>query len=174
MSRSAARARPGQDRGSLHAEITDKIIAELEAGRLPWVQLWGLSGAGAAVGLPKSAATGRRYSGINVPILWGAVIERGFSGQVWLTFRKASRAPGNAPLLCMSVKPSMMGRTAAPHSPPLPGRLSDASTSHAPLAPSRAKRGAVRARRARAQRKTPLPPPAPPRVRGRRAFGPPQ
>ena len=77
MSRSSARARPGQDRASLYAEITDKIIAELEAGRLPWVQPWGASGAGAAVGLPKNAATGRRYSGINVLILWGAVIERG-------------------------------------------------------------------------------------------------
>ena len=35
MSRNAYRARPGQDRASLYAEITDKIIAELEAGRLP-------------------------------------------------------------------------------------------------------------------------------------------
>ena len=77
MSRPTARARPGQNRASLYSEITDKIIAELEAGRLPWVQPWGASGAGAAVGLPRNAATGRRYSGINVLILWGAVIERG-------------------------------------------------------------------------------------------------
>lgn len=95
MSRSSARARAGQDRASLYAEITDKIIAELEAGRLPWVQPWGASGAGAAVGLPKNAATGRRYSGINVLILWGAVIERGYSGQAWLTFRQALGLGGN-------------------------------------------------------------------------------
>ena len=25
---------------SLYAEVTDRIIAELEAGRLPWVQPW--------------------------------------------------------------------------------------------------------------------------------------
>ena len=95
MSRSAAHARPGQDRASLYAEITDKIIAELEAGRLPWVQPWGASGAGAAVGLPRNAATGRRYSGINVLILWGAVVERGYSGQAWLTFRQALALAGN-------------------------------------------------------------------------------
>ena len=95
MSRSSARARAGQDRASLYAEITDKIIAELEAGRLPWVQPWGASGAGAAVGLPRNAATGRRYSGINVLILWGAVIERGYSGQAWLTFRQALGLGGN-------------------------------------------------------------------------------
>jgi antirestriction protein ArdC len=95
MSRSSARARPGQDRASLYAEITDKIIAELEAGRLPWVQPWGVSGTGAAVGLPGNAATGRRYSGINVLILWSAVIERGYSGQAWLTFRQALALGGN-------------------------------------------------------------------------------
>jgi antirestriction protein ArdC len=36
MSNSAVR--PGQGRTSLYDEITGKIIAELEAGRVPWVQ----------------------------------------------------------------------------------------------------------------------------------------
>ena len=44
MSRHTARARSGQDRTSLYAEITDKIIAELEEGRAPWVQLLGDAG----------------------------------------------------------------------------------------------------------------------------------
>ena len=48
MSHSAARARTGHDRTSLYQEITDKIIAELEAGRVPWVQPWGSGGQGAA------------------------------------------------------------------------------------------------------------------------------
>ena len=29
------------DRNSLYQQITDKIIAELEQGRVPWVQPWG-------------------------------------------------------------------------------------------------------------------------------------
>jgi len=76
MSRSAALARTGQDRTSLYAEITDKIIAELEAGCVPWVQPWGTAAVKAPLAMPKNAATGRGYSGINVLILWGAVIER--------------------------------------------------------------------------------------------------
>lgn len=88
MSNSAARAR-GQDRTNLYQEITDKIVAELEAGRVPWVQPWGRTAATAPLGMPTNAATGRRYSGINVIILWTAVIERAFSGQSWLTFRQA-------------------------------------------------------------------------------------
>ena len=66
-----------------------EIIAELEAGRLPWVQPWGASGVRAPLGMPKNAATGRAYSGINVLILWGAVVEHGFSTQTWLTFKQS-------------------------------------------------------------------------------------
>jgi antirestriction protein ArdC len=95
MSRSAARARAGRDRTSLYQEITDKIIAELEAGRVPWVQPWGTVAAKASLTMPKNAATQRHYSGINVLILWGAVIERGFSTQNWLTFRQALGLGGN-------------------------------------------------------------------------------
>lgn len=89
MSRPTARARTGQDRPGLYQEITDKIIAELEAGRVPWVQPWRTAAANAPLAMPKNASTERRYSGINVLILWGAVIERGFFGQSWLTFRQA-------------------------------------------------------------------------------------
>jgi antirestriction protein ArdC len=95
MSRSGARARAGRDRTSLYQEITDKIIAELKAGRVPWVQPWGTAAAKASLAMPKNAATQRRYSGINVLILWAAVINRGFAGQSWITFRQALGLGGN-------------------------------------------------------------------------------
>ena len=95
MSRSAARARAGQDRTSLYSEITNKIIVKLEAGRVPWVQPWGTATAKASLAMPKNAATQRRYSGVNVLILWGVVVERGFAGQSWLTFRQALSLGGN-------------------------------------------------------------------------------
>jgi len=76
-------------RTGLYQEITSRIIAELGAARLPWVQPWGTSAAQAPLAMPRNASTGRRYSGINVLILWGAVVQHGFSGQSWLTFRQA-------------------------------------------------------------------------------------
>ena len=77
MFRNTAPARVGSDRASLYDGITSKIIAELEAGRVPWVQPWGTPAAKAPLAMPRNAATGRQYSGINVLILWGAVIKRG-------------------------------------------------------------------------------------------------
>ena len=85
----------GSDRTNLYDEITDKIIAELEAGRFPWAQPWGKATVGAPIGLPQNASTGRIYSGINILILWGAVIQHGFPGQGWLTYRQAQSLGGN-------------------------------------------------------------------------------
>jgi N-terminal domain of anti-restriction factor ArdC len=95
MSRRAAHARAGSDRPSLYDEITARIISELEAGRVPWVQPWGTTAAKAQLAMPKNGATGRSYSGINVLILWGAVIEHGFPAQGWVTFRQALGLGGN-------------------------------------------------------------------------------
>lgn len=78
-----------KDRSSLYAEITSKIIADLERGQVPWGQPWGTAGTASPLDLPGNALTGRRYSGINVLILWGAVIEGGFATQSWLTYRQA-------------------------------------------------------------------------------------
>jgi antirestriction protein ArdC len=89
MSRNTSRTHAGERPANLYIEITDKIIAELGAGRIPWVQPWGTAAINAPLAMPRNASTQRKYSGINVLILWGAVIERGFSGQSWLTFRQA-------------------------------------------------------------------------------------
>lgn len=82
-----------ENRPNLYQEVTSRIIAELEQGRFPWVQPWGRAKAG--VGLPCNAVTGRGYSGVNILILWGAVIENGFASQQWLTFKQALSAGGN-------------------------------------------------------------------------------
>ncbi len=95
MSRHQSNGRSGADRASLYDDITNKIIAELEAGRVPWVQPWGTAAAKAPLAMPANAATGRVYSGINVLILWGAIIEHGFPVQSWLTFRQALSLGGH-------------------------------------------------------------------------------
>lgn len=89
------RARPGGARSNLYDDITGKIIAELEEGRLPWVQPWGTAAAKAPLAMPRNAATARQYSGINVLILWGAVVQHGYPTQHWLTFRQALTLGGN-------------------------------------------------------------------------------
>jgi antirestriction protein ArdC len=89
----ARTGRSAQGRANLYEQITNRIIAELEAGRVPWVQPWGSAKAG--VGLPFNAVSDRRYSGINVLTLWNAIVSRGFTSHAFLTFRQALALGGH-------------------------------------------------------------------------------
>ncbi|MCJ8156576.1 ArdC family protein [Sphingomonas sp. LaA6.9] len=82
-----------EDRVSLYAGVTQKVISELEMGRLPWVQPW--YDGKTLCDLPCNAGTGRHYSGINVLILWHAITEHGWKTQRWLTYRQAEALGGN-------------------------------------------------------------------------------
>lgn len=88
------KAPPRSHRADVYEEITNKIISQLEDGRLPWAQPWARNG-NSPVAMPLNASTGRNYSGINILLLWGAAIEHEFAGQSWLTFRQALSLGGN-------------------------------------------------------------------------------
>jgi antirestriction protein ArdC len=74
----------------IYAEVTDKIIAAIEAGTMPWTRPW-KPGDPSAAGLPTNYATGRAYHGINVPLLWAS----GFTDQRWMTYKQAQAIGAN-------------------------------------------------------------------------------
>lgn len=75
----------------IYAEITDRIIAELEKGAAPWVKPWKSLGGS---NQPHNAASKRAYSGINVLLLWMAQLDKGYKSQGWLTFKQAGELGG--------------------------------------------------------------------------------
>ena len=80
---------------TIYEDVTARIIAELEAGRLPWVQPFGeaqdrpWADSAAPLGMPGNASTHRYYSGINILILWDALMRCGFPSLQFLTFKQA-------------------------------------------------------------------------------------
>jgi antirestriction protein ArdC len=74
----------------IYAEVTDKIIAKIEAGALPWVKPWS-NAEGCNSGLPVNYSTGKAYRGINVLMLWAS----GFPDQRWLTYKQAQAVGAN-------------------------------------------------------------------------------
>lgn len=73
-------------RTDIHQLVTDQIIAAIEAGtgdaRLPWHRT------GASSFLPRNAATGNDYNGINVLALWAVSELRGYSQSRYATYRQ--------------------------------------------------------------------------------------
>ena len=71
-----------------YQEITDRIIAALERGAVPWRTPWRARG-------HRNARTDRPYRGINTLVLQMAALERGWDDPRWLTYRQARAGGGH-------------------------------------------------------------------------------
>lgn len=68
-----------------YQEVTDRVIAAIESGDLPWRNGWDGQG---ALRQPLRA-NGVPYRGVNVLLLWMSAAAQGFAGQHWVTFKQA-------------------------------------------------------------------------------------
>jgi antirestriction protein ArdC len=75
----------------LYAEVSARIIAELEAGAAPWIKSWSST---PGANSPCNAVSNRPYSGCNVILLWMAQAA-GHRTPRFLTFKQALELGGN-------------------------------------------------------------------------------
>ena len=75
----------------LYAEVSARIVAELEAGAAPWIKPWSAT---PGANTPCNAVTNRPYSGCNVVLLWMAA-NAGYRTPRYLTFKQALELGGN-------------------------------------------------------------------------------
>jgi antirestriction protein ArdC len=75
----------------IYAEVSARIIAELEAGAAPWIKPWSAS---SGANTPCNAVTNRPYSGCNVILLWMARAA-GYRTPRFLTFNQAMELGGH-------------------------------------------------------------------------------
>ena len=78
-----------------YQEVTDRIIAALEAGTPPWRRPWDPDKAGGPA-MPRNAATGHRYRGINVLTLGMSNLAFSSADPRWATYLQAGRGSGLA------------------------------------------------------------------------------
>ncbi|HEY5206705.1 MAG TPA: ArdC family protein, partial [Roseiarcus sp.] len=82
------RSNPAQRRDH-YQELTDKIIAALEAGAAPWRRPWDKTACGGATA-PVNAATGHRYKGINLFVLGMSPLAFASNDPRWCSYRQAA------------------------------------------------------------------------------------
>lgn len=75
----------------IHDQITNSIIASLEAGTPAWRKPWTGERGGAPFPL---RSNGTPYSGINVLMLWIAADAKGYRASHWFTYRQAMELGG--------------------------------------------------------------------------------
>lgn len=74
----------------VYAMVTDKILAMLEKGVVPWHKPW----KGYAGGAPSNIFSKTEYRGINTFLLMVEAQEKGFKSPLWLTFKQLSKWGG--------------------------------------------------------------------------------
>jgi antirestriction protein ArdC len=75
----------------LYAEVSARIVAELEAGAAPWIKPWSAT---PGANIPRNAVSNRPYSGCNVVQLWMAQAA-GYRTPRYLTFKQAVELGGH-------------------------------------------------------------------------------
>jgi antirestriction protein ArdC len=51
---------------NIHKNVTDRIVAQLKVGTVPWRQPWSGKASSGGDFSPRNAVTGRAYSGVNI------------------------------------------------------------------------------------------------------------
>lgn len=79
----------------LYQEVTDRVVAALEAGTPPWRRPWDVDKAITSAGatgpaMPRNAVTGAGYRGINVLVLGLSALALGGGDPRWATYRQAA------------------------------------------------------------------------------------
>jgi len=75
-------------RTDVYARVTDRIVADLEAGTRPWMKPWSNSAGNGPVARPLRHNS-VPYRGVNVLMLWADAMDKGFSSPVWMTYQQA-------------------------------------------------------------------------------------
>ena len=71
--------------------VTERIIAALEAGTVPWRKPWTASPAS----FPTSLSSGKPYRGVNVLILDSVAMSAGYGHNLWATFKQVKAMGGS-------------------------------------------------------------------------------
>src|SRR6201998_2518720 len=72
----------------VYARVTDRIIADLEKGTRPWMKPWHAEHTAGKINRPLRH-NGTPYRGINIVLLWGEAMAKGYSTPIWMTFKQA-------------------------------------------------------------------------------------
>jgi antirestriction protein ArdC len=83
---------------NLYQTVTDRIIASLKAGVIPWEKPW-KSPHFTGGPFPCNFRTGRSYRGINIMLLWSS----SYSSPFWITFNQAN--PHGTAKCCLDCRP---------------------------------------------------------------------
>ena len=76
------------DRKDVYTRVTERIISDLEQGIRTWMKPWSVEHAAGRITKPLRH-NGTPYRGMNILLLWGEAMAKGYAAPIWMTFKQA-------------------------------------------------------------------------------------
>lgn len=82
-----------EPRADVYTRVTARIIEDLENGVRPWLKPWSATNTEGRIHRPLRH-NGTPYRGINVLLLWGEALDKGYTAPLWMTYKQAQELGG--------------------------------------------------------------------------------
>lgn len=76
-------------REDVYSRVTNRILADLEQGVRPWLKPWSADHAADRLPSLPLRHNGTPYRGMNILLLWGEAMAKGYTRNIWMTFKQA-------------------------------------------------------------------------------------
>jgi len=81
------------ERKDVYTRVTERIIADLEQGVRPWIKPWHAEHTAGRITRPLRH-NGTPYRGMNVLLLWGEAVLKGYAAPFWMTYKQSQELGG--------------------------------------------------------------------------------
>lgn len=89
QTKTRSKQKNGKSPEAIYQEVTDRIVAALEEGHIPWERPWRVHG-----GVHSNLSSKRDYRGINQFLLDLTAMDKGYSQPYWVTYKQAEAMGG--------------------------------------------------------------------------------
>jgi antirestriction protein ArdC len=82
-----------ESRKDVYTRVTERIISDLEQGVRTWLKPWSVEHAAGRISRPLRH-NGTPYRGMNILLLWGEAVAKGYAAPIWMTYKQAQEIGG--------------------------------------------------------------------------------
>jgi len=82
------------ERKDVYTRVTERIVSDLEQGIRTWMKPWSVEHTAGRITKPLRH-NGTPYRGMNILLLWGEAMAKGYTAPIWMTYKQAQEIGAN-------------------------------------------------------------------------------
>ena len=83
-----------ENRKDVYTRVTERIVSDLERSIRTWMKPWSVERTAGRITKPLRH-NGTLYRGMNILLLWGEAMAKGYTAPIWMTYKQAQEIGAN-------------------------------------------------------------------------------